>query len=126
LTLASFYEHEGATDKLRKCLESLTRWRQEEIAIRGEPRFTYADGLVISRKQKETIEKDFWERVTKAIRRLSQQLDQPAVSGTASSTRATAFAGSGNVALPCLVELLKEARTLRRSVRNTSALALTT
>jgi hypothetical protein len=75
LILASFYEHEGATEKLRKCLESLTRSRQEEIAIRGDPRFTDADGLVISRTQEETIEKDFWERVTNAIRRLSQQLD---------------------------------------------------
>jgi hypothetical protein len=75
LLLASVYEDEGATDKLRKCLESLTRWRQEAIAIRGEPRWTDADGLVISRTQEETIEKDFWERVTKAIRRLSQQLN---------------------------------------------------
>jgi hypothetical protein len=81
LLLAGFYEHEGATDKLRKCLESLTRWRQEVIAIRGEPRFSDADGLVSSRKQDETIAKDFWERVTNAIRRLSQRLDQPAVSG---------------------------------------------
>jgi len=75
LLLASFYEQEGATDKLRKCLESLKRWRQEEIAIRGEPRFTDADGLVITRTQEETIAKDFWERVTNAIRRLSQHLD---------------------------------------------------
>jgi hypothetical protein len=75
LILASFYEHDGAPDKLRKCLESLSRWRREEIAIRGEPRFTDADGLVLIRTQAETIEKDFWERVTNAIRRLSQQLD---------------------------------------------------
>ncbi len=51
----------------------------------GEPRFTDADGLVISRTREETIEKDFWERVTNAVRRLSQQLDEPAVSSIGSA-----------------------------------------
>jgi hypothetical protein len=82
LILASFYEHEGPTDKLRKCLEALTRWRQAKIAMHGEPRFTDADGLVIRRTPEETIDKDIWERVTNARRRLSQQLDEPAGSGT--------------------------------------------
>jgi hypothetical protein len=82
LILASFFEREGETDKLRKCLEALTRWRQAKIALHGEPRFTDADGLVIHQTPEETIEKDFWERVTSAIRQLSQQLDEPAVSGT--------------------------------------------
>ena len=74
LILARFYEDEGATDKLRKCLEALTRWKQEEIAIHGEPRFADADGLVTTRTQEETLEKDFWERVTSAIQRLGQRL----------------------------------------------------
>jgi hypothetical protein len=85
LILAPFYEDEGATDKLRKCLETLRTWRRETIAMHGEPRFTDADGLVITRTQGETIEKDFWERVTNAIRRLSPQLDEPAFSGPACS-----------------------------------------
>jgi hypothetical protein len=82
LILASFYEDEGATDKLRKCLEALKRWKQEEIEVHGEPRFRDVDGLVISRTHEDTIEKDFWERVTSAIRRLSHQLNEPLVSGT--------------------------------------------
>jgi hypothetical protein len=82
LILASFYEREGAADKLRASLEALTRWRQAKIALHGEPQFTDADGLVISQTPEEKVERDFWERATKAIRRLSQQLDEPAVSGT--------------------------------------------
>ncbi len=85
LILASVYEQEGAADKLRACLEALRRWRRERIAMLGEPRFADADGLVVSRTREETIEKDFWERVTNAIRRLSQQLDEPAVSSTGSA-----------------------------------------
>ena len=82
LILATLYAHEGATDKLRKWLEALTRWRQAKIAMHGEPRFKDADGLVITRTPEETIEKDFWERVTNAIGRLSQQLNEQAVSST--------------------------------------------
>jgi hypothetical protein len=75
LRWAMFYECDGATDNLGKCLEVLKRWKQEEIAIHGEPRFTDADGLVIGRSSGETLEQDFWDRVTNAIRQLSQQLD---------------------------------------------------
>jgi hypothetical protein len=74
LILARFYDDERETDKLRKCLEALTRWKQEEIAIHGEPHFADADGLVITRTHEEAIEKDFWDRVTNAMARLSQRL----------------------------------------------------
>ena len=81
LILAIFYEREGATDKLRKCLEALARWRKAKIALHGEPRIAVADGLVISQTPEDTIERDFWDRATKAIQQLSQQLDEPPVQG---------------------------------------------
>lgn len=68
LLLLSFYETDGHTEKIQECLGALQKWKKAY----GNPTFSKADGLVISRSKEESVEMDFYERVTKAIDRLAQ------------------------------------------------------
>lgn len=76
LILIKFYLDSRETDKLAECLKKLQQWKDLKIALHGVPRFTDADGLIVSRSYQEGEEKDRWERVNDNIDRLCAMLSQ--------------------------------------------------
>lgn len=81
LILVTFYERDKKIDGLRECLATLKKWKDEEVAMNGEPEFREVNGLVTTRVSQDEVQKeDLWNRVTDTIERLDEFLNEQTAS----------------------------------------------